>query len=188
MTRIDDDLDAIAEHLVRLDRRILLEALRAPASPETVRQALESVALPPSVELESIYAWRDGVDSEAKEIGDLVLFPGFYLCSTEEAVANYRAFVASDRWSIGWYPLFADGGGDFLYVDLTDGGRVSRFEIQYPEQELEYESISDLVSTIRAGYDEGIFYLDADNYLDMDDDEFRSVARRMNPTIEWWMD
>ncbi len=48
------------------------------------------------------------------------------------------------RWQPGWLPILADGGGDFMAVDCSDGnhhGAVYHFRIDQPEHPLEYQTV-----------------------------------------------
>lgn len=138
-----------------------------------------------------MYGWRNGTATAGvAAVDDIHLFPGFYLLSLEDALANYRAFAADPRWTVGWLPLFANGGGDFYIVDLSQpaAAPVRHFRIDESEHPIEFGSVQSLVATLAAAFERGIFFVDSSGYLEMDDLVFAGVAAELNPDIAWWRD
>jgi hypothetical protein len=141
--------------------------------------------------LEALYGWKNGISIACSAVlGDIYFFPGFYLLSIEDAVVNYQAFVTDARWTVGWLPLFADGGGDFYVLDLgwPGGGGVRHFWIDESEHPIEFRSLQALFVTLAAGFDRGIFFVNPRGYLDMDDLVFGGLAAELNPDVDWWRD
>ena len=184
-------LAAIETALQRLDRQVLVSSLQAGLQVETVRSSLSAAGLTSSGELESLYGWRDGTSTPGvAALDDIHLFPGFYLLSLEDALANHRAFASDPRWRATWLPIFANGGGDFYVLDLsaTAGGSVRHFRIEESEHPIEFGSLRALLTTVAAAFDRGIFFVDPSGYLEMDDLVFAELAAELNPDIEWWRD
>ena len=183
-----DALASIERGLDRLGRHALLRALRPGVSVGQTRDLLSSAGLPSSEQVETVYEWRDGTDTSGGSLDDIHVFPGFYFLSAEDAVANYRAFVADPRWSPGWLPLFANGGGDFYVVDLGSDvpDLIRHFRIDESEHPLEFESLAAMLSTLAAGFDRSVFFVDSNGYLEMDDLAFASLAAELNPRVPWW--
>lgn len=192
---MSDDIPAVLSQieaaLRRLNRQVLLRALRPGLPAGDVRASLGSVALGASAELEALYGWRDGTATTAVgSVDDIHLFPGFYLLSIEDSILNYRAFVNDPRWKPGWLPVFTNGGGDFFVVDfLTDTeGPVRHFRIDEAEHPIEFSSLGSMLATLAEAFERGTFFVDTNGYLEMDDLEFGSLAAELNPQIEWWTD
>lgn len=186
---ISESLSAIESGLRRLGRQVLLQSLQSGLTAEAVRLQLDAVGLPASVELEAVYGWHDGTASDTTaSLDDIQLFPGFHLLSLEDAVTNYRAFVGDPRWTPGWLPVLANGGGDFYVVDLrpTGAGAVRHFWIDEAEHPVEFGSLTELISTLAEGFARGVFYVDPNGYLEMDDLVFGGLATEMNPDIAYW--
>jgi hypothetical protein len=189
---MSSDLSSALRHvesaLRRLNRRSVLRALRAGAAPDWVRSALGAVGLEATRDIESLWGWRNGTLTAGTTLGEIDLFPGFYLLSVEEAVANYRAFASDARWSVTWLPIFADGGGDFYVVDFHDEARcaVRHFRLEEVHHPIVYESLSAMVSTLDKAFDVAIFFVDSEGYLEVDDARFDRLARTLNPGVTYW--
>lgn len=186
---LSESLTVIESALGRLGREALLQSLQSGISPDVVRSKLDSAGLRSTPELEAVYGWRNGTASDSPaSLDDIQLFPGFHLLSLEDAVTNYRAFVVDDRWTTGWLPVFANGGGDFYVVDLspTGAGAVRHFWIDEAEHPIEFSSLSAMMATLAQGFERGVFYVDPDGYLEMDDLVFGGLATEMNPDIAYW--
>lgn len=184
-------LAAIERGLRRFSRSALLNALRPGLTADRTRSLLGESGLPSSGQVEALYAWRDGTKTAGVgTLDDIQLFPGFYLLSLEDAVANYRTFVADHRWAPGWLPIFANGGGDFYVTDLSGemSGVMRHFRIEETEHPVEFRTISNMLTTIAAGYERRIFFIDDNGYLEMDDLAFASMAAELNPGVPWWVD
>lgn len=175
----------------RLGRHKLLQSLQPGVSAEHVRSLLGEASLPSTPELEVLYAWHNGVaESDTGPIGEISLWPGFYFMPIEEAVLNYKTFISDPRWKTGWLPVFADGGGDFYIVDLSEPGDspVRDFRIDFGECIIEFNSLSDMMKTIEQAFERGVFYRESktEEYLEMDDNAFDKIALELNPDVEWW--
>ena len=188
MTDLTEALARIESGLERLDRNVLLGALQTGLSRNDVERGLRTAGLPTDERVEALYAWRNGTRTSAVTLDDIHLFPGFYLLSLEDAIANYRSFVANPRWSPGWLPLFANAGGDFYHVDLAGepAGLIHHLRIEQSEHPVEFRTLSRMVSTVAIGFDRGIFYVDPHGYLEMDDVAFAALAAELNPDVPWW--
>lgn len=166
---LSSPLATIERALRRLGRRVLLRSLQEGLPAEAVRSSLGAAGLAGSHELESLYGWRNGTSTAGiAAVGDIHLFPGFYLLSLEDAIANYRAVASDPRWTAGWLPLFANGGGDFYVLDLGSSpvSPVRHFRIEESEHPIEFGSLGALVTTLAAAFDRGIFFVDPGGYLE----------------------
>jgi len=156
-----------------------------------VRGALASLGLPDSPELEALYEWHDGTGSGSGALlEDLWLLPGFYLLSLDEAVTNYAAFRKDPRWRPGWFPVFADGGGDFYLIDFRNAASrvVRHFRLEEVEHPVEYGSLAAMLDTFAAAFESGAIFVDATGYVDVIDEAFDVIAARLNPDTPWWTD
>ena len=188
---LHEALSKIERGLVRLGRQILLNSLQAGLQGVEVRSMLGSIGLPSTPELETLYGWRNGTSTKGiSALGDIWLTPGFYLESLEDAALNYLTFVGDSRWTPGWLPIFANGGGDFYVIDLTasGAGAIRHFRIDEVEHPIEFSSLRSFMETVAEGFERRIFYVDSDGYLEMDDLDFVDLAMEMNSDVAYWRD
>lgn len=182
-------LTTIEAALQRLGRGILIQSLRSGISIKTLRSQLTAAELSSSAELESLYGWRNGTSAEIDaSLDDVHIFPGFYLLSIEEAIANYHSFVADSRWTPGWLPIFGNGGGDFYVYDMNSppAHPVRHFRIEEAEHPVEFGSLEAMMTTLAEAFQRGVFFVDSNSYLEMDDLAFGELAAELNPEIDWW--
>lgn len=191
MNRISDGLASIEAGLRQLNRERLLGLLQPGLGASCVERRFAETSFAGSNDLVELYLWRNGVPAQTDApLGKLWMFPGFYFPSLEESFANYLTFKKDPRWGDRWFPVFADGGGDFYAVESSSEGRwpVRHFRIAEHEHPVEYESLEKMVCTIAAAYDQGIFFVDLNGSLELFEDRFDELAREMNPGVAWWRD
>ena len=63
---------------------------------------------------------------------------------------------------------------------------IRHFRIDEDEHPVEFSSLSDMAATLVTAFDENVFFLDPEGYLEMDDLRFASLAGQLNPTVAWW--
>jgi len=193
---LSTSLFEIDEALTRLGSP-LVENLRPGIPSATVEERLKSVGLASDPDLEVLLGWHDGTSwDDSATIGDAYLFPGFYLSPLDDSIENYLSRKSDKRWSKGWVPFMEDGGGDYFVVELRrrswrtsvaeQPGRVRHFRNEEPEHPVEFSSIGAMFTTIAAAYDQGIFFMDEDGYLDMDYEKYARFAAALNPGIDVW--
>jgi len=182
-------LDRIENVQGNLGRAAFMESLQPGIAAATVRSLLADAGLQSTRELEKLYGWRNGVATDnGAAIGEITIYPGFFMRSLGDAILDYRALAVDPRWSLGWFPFLTDAGGDFYVVDLqgADNQSVRRFRIVEVEHPVEYKSLTSFAATLCEAYERGLFFLDDGRYLDMDDYAFNDLAAELNPPVEWW--
>lgn len=181
-------LSAIEDVIRELGRTKVLQLLQPGISAESVRSSLASIGLRSDEEIEALYGWHDGIADTDATIGQITLWPAFYFTSLDETVANYQAFVDDPRWTKGWLPVFANGGGDFYVVDLSSPGEapVRHFMIDEIVHPVEFTSLSSMFATLVEAFRRGFFYVTPEGTFRKDYPAFGKLAAEMNPEIEWW--
>jgi len=135
-------------------------------------------------ELFRLYGWRNGTRVEAgDQLDGLHFFPGYYFLSFEDALASYLLFENDSRWDCSWFPIFANGGGDYYALDIRTG-KVIGFLLGESDQLPEFDSITAMIRTLAECYEKGIFFLDSSGYLEVNDQRQIEIARKLNPGIE----
>jgi cell wall assembly regulator SMI1 len=184
---VEDSRRRIDHGLAKLQRARTIELLRPGTTAQRVTETLERTGLSCANDLVSLYEWHDGTDATTgATLDDLHLFPGYYLLTLDDAAANYKAFKNDERWDRDWFPILANGGGDFYAVVCSEGGqdrgRVLHFRLEDTDRSVEFSSVSQLLATLAAGYDEGVFFVDDRGYLEMQDTLFAALAKRLTYT------
>lgn len=188
MPTLVQSLGAIERALRRLDRPVV--RLLRPGIQVDKRWSDRSGTAPPN-ELRQLYGWRDGSKvAEGCLLDDLHFIPGFYLLSFDDALSTYSAVCSDERWEQRWFPLFANGGGDFYAIscdqNFSDFGKIVGFVLGAAEQLVEYESLTTMMATFAECYLQGVCFLSASGCLEQDDIGHAMLARRFNPAVELW--
>lgn len=184
-------MDNVVTHLLRLGRKAP-SLLQSPLSNDDLQRWAKRFPFALTRELDAIYLWRNGTKAnEGDLLEDLYLFPGFYFLSIEEAHETYLERKDAPQWREGWFPLFADGAGDFYIIpcgtEKAENSVVIGFLHGEPEQIAEYENLTAMVATLEAAFAERVFYVDqVDDSLEIDDDKYGPIANRFNPGIPEW--
>jgi hypothetical protein len=184
---VEQGIDSIVAQLARL-RRPAATLLQPGMSRSQIAQHAAKLPFSLRPELVTLYAHRNGTPSKTSHVlGDLWFFPGFYLLSLEEAVQSYRQRQRSPQWKKDWFPVFADGGGDFYAVACggADAGAVIGFVSGEPEQEIEYLSLVAMLATLDECFARGAFYVKRGDF-GIDDDKHRMIAKKHNPGLDFW--
>lgn len=88
----------------------------------------------------------------------------------------------------GWLPLFADGGGDFYFVDLNcrPVSPVHHFRLEEVDHPVEFESLEKMITTLARAFADGMVFVHPKGYIGMDYERFAGLAAEVNPLVEWW--
>lgn len=188
MGQFGDHLARIEAGLVALGRHRVVEALGPGLEGRRVRDALAAAGLEASDEMVELYCWRNGTAlTQLSLLDDVQMFPGFYFLCLEDALTNLRAFRSDIRWDSSWLPVFANGGGDFYVIDCSlPACPVRHFRLEQLEHPVEFTSLGSMIATIAEAMDSKVFFVAADGYFEMDDDEFGRLAADLNPDVRWW--
>ena len=157
-----------------------------------IEKSFQQTELKLIAELIDLYIWRNGTDiSEGTLLDDIQLIPGFHFLSLQHAIKNYLVFKEDERWNRSWFPVFANGGGDFYAVDLSHANNNSApiigFIIGELEQVVEYESLSTMLMTFSECFRSNVIFKTPEGFLEMDDSKLAKIARQFNPNIDFWL-
>lgn len=183
-------LDAILQHLRKLQRPVV-SRLQGGLEKGVLENTAKNIQVRFVEDLVELYSWRDGTRvSPGDNLDELHFFPGFYLLSLNDACKTYDSLRNDPRWSCLWFPVFANGGGDFYAVTCSDQaserGAVIGFMLGADDQPVEFENLSSMTRTLLSCYDEGVFFVNAEGFLEADDDGFARIARLSNPKVKLW--
>ncbi|EFP97773.1 SMI1/KNR4 family protein [Vibrio caribbeanicus] len=156
-----------------------------------IRALFNSSGITPTNELIELYQWRNGTNIvQGTMLDDIQIIPGFHFLSLQDSVNNYSAMKNDKRWNPSWFPIFANGGGDFYAVDLSqstgDTAPIIGFILGEAEQEIEYQSLTTMLLTFCECYENKVVFRTEGGYLEMDDDEQAEIALKHNPEVKFW--
>ncbi len=142
--------------LLEAKRHALIESFRPPLSVEEISslEAEHQIALPDAVK--ALYLWHDGQDLTRFEtfVNNMVLQPLSEVLKTKaelDGMIGYD-FVLENWWNPAWLPLFHNGGGDYLVVDMEGVHTGNRNQLLRVYHDWEYRPIvaSDLETFLSA--------------------------------------
>jgi len=181
-------LEAILGALAQMGRPVV-RFLRQGLDPKTTTHRLAGLGLSAPRDLLTLYGWHDGtLVHEGNSLDDTHFWPGFYFFSLEDAARQYEAMREDPRWRESWFPIFANGGGDFYAIETghKDNGSIRGFLLGESDHPIEYESLGSMMKTLRACFETQTFFLGREGHLEMDDARHAEIAREFNPTLEVW--
>ncbi|OGY96221.1 MAG: hypothetical protein A2122_01740 [Candidatus Liptonbacteria bacterium GWB1_49_6] len=188
--RLIKALDACVAHLARLGCPVV-SLLQPGLTAAEVARFEATLPFQLTEELRAVYRWRNGTRAQEGDILEsLWFYPGFYLVSLERACEIFKERKDAPQWRKGWFPLFEDGAGDFFVVPCkkkaANRAPVIGFIHGEPEQLVEYLDVTSMIETLADCYAQGAFFVNADGFLDMDDDAHQRIARQHNPGVTEW--
>jgi hypothetical protein len=185
--KISDTLNTILCYLEKLKQPVVTY-MNAALDRESIINLFKVVSLNPSDELIELYQWRNGTKViQGTALDDVQFFPGFHFLSLEDSISNYLAIQTDQRWNNNWFPIFANGGGDFYAIELfsvNEGNTpVIGFILGESQQDIEYQNLSIMLLTLCESYKRKIIFKDKEGYLEMDDEAYEKVALECNSNI-----
>jgi hypothetical protein len=137
-----------------------------------------------------LYTWRNGTKiPEGTILDDVQLIPGFHFLSLEDGIAGYLAMKDDHRWNKNWFPIFANGGGDFYAIDLSSSDTEAPligFILGELDQYIEYQSIAMMLQTFLECCEKGVVFVTEEGYLEIKDDLHAQIAAINNPDVSLW--
>lgn len=130
---------------------------------------------------EEIYSNCNGTVREIEEQMFFDFLPGYRLMQIDEIIESCESGLNNCPEFDTVIPFLADYSGscyacaDNQIVLIADG-----------EIDVLHASVEDFWKTIIAFYDEGVYFLDDDGYLDYDLDKESEIGEKYNPEISFW--
>lgn len=136
--------------------------------------------------LSVIYSRVEGTPYEIKNQELMDFIPGYLLISSSEYKKNYDDFsnLVSTSFKGNLFPILRNYSSDFIAVEL-ESGKVYQF-FHDDDLYIIHENSTAFLETLNLYYDEKVFMLDEDGYLDFDIDKQYEVAAEHNPSIDFW--
>ncbi len=172
--------DNIINWLKEHNRDIVLNRLSLNTTDDSYDRIFKETGLKIPKDLVKLYSICQGTKWIKGDIlNDIHFFPGFYFVSIEESIIMYNNYKDDQRWDVNWFPIFANGGGDFYCVDCSDFYKspIIEFMLDYDVEQV-HESITNMLKTIDKCYKESIYYVDDKNYLEISDYHKEIILRK----------
>ncbi len=173
-----------------LDTYLKLSDKLRPGYTDTLAKKSDvSIQLPTS--LKKVYSKISGTYYEIEDQKMMDFIPGYLLIRDTE----YENFKKSlDKIVIdendNFYPFLVNYSSDFYALKVRDNHEEGVYTIDHdmPDAIKIHNSIEDFFKTIISCYEENVYFLDEDGYLDMDFDKEQIVGQKYNPDIEYWFE
>ena len=141
-----------------------------------------------------IYSTFAGTHRDLKEQQLMDFIPGYRLIHIEELEAEYDAFAhMADLNAIcenqieTAAPLLADSASNYIcYVKKRDGTEaIFSYSPEGGFEEM-HRSLETFFETVIAFYQEDVYFLDNDGFLDYDFEKAGAIGKTLNPGITYW--
>lgn len=193
MSTITAGLNRLYSHLLRLNRPVA-SLLEPGLDRGLVFSQFEKLGLNSNEALIELFTWRNGTDPTAgRSLGELWVFPGYYLMSLNEACDAYRFLVEMyeyTSWPRTWFPLFGSGTGDYYAIILENGpsddGEIVNFLNEVLERHIHYHTLANMLETLAECYSCGALYVDQNGDLWWDYQAWRRIGEALNPGVAYW--
>lgn len=134
---------------------------------------------------EEIYSSCNGTNAEIKEQMFFDFLPGYRLMQIDDIIEIYENdFKNRPKFDIV-IPFLADYSGCY-YAYAKEDGRECVVLIADGDLDVIHSTVDDFWKTVLAFYDEGVYFLDEDGYLDYDLEKECETGEKYNPKISYW--
>lgn len=167
----------------------LSDELRPGYASSIAKNSESLLVLPDSLKL--LYSKVSGTYYEIEDQQLMDFLPGYLLIRDDE----YDNFMKSIKEMVPegedeYYPFLVNYSSDFYALKVSKGNECGVFLIEHDGDEPTkiHDSFEDFLRTIIACYQEKIYFLDDDGYLDMDFDGEQLIGQKYNPGIDYWFE
>ncbi|WP_444995021.1 hypothetical protein [Aliikangiella sp. IMCC44359] len=134
--------------------------------------------------LSFIYSVAEGTIKAISDESLMDIIPGFRLIHKNELEGEMKKFEKAYSHLSVHLPFLADNSSCYFSLDSSDGS-IYRVAPEYGQSQIAL-SMDDFWQTILCFYQEGVYFLDSEGYLDYNFEKEGEVGARINPTCEYW--
>ena len=190
MSTIDSSANRVLSWLTEHQRPVV-RLLRDGLDDAQVNRLEEELGWHLPQEATDLFRWRNGVrEDPTVTLRDIAFLPRYHLLSFQQALADRADYVSLGIWPELWFPVFANGAGDYKILDCTraDGksAPVIGFLKDHPEVWDEYVTLSAMMETLARGFEKGAIVVGKEGQLSINGGAFATIARDLNPGVEYW--
>jgi hypothetical protein len=140
----------------------------------------------------SVYLWKNGFDPD-EDINihcQLNIFGAFQSLKSVWETGLFR--VAESIWKETFIPIITEGLGEYLLFNNEQGNDYGKLylysaSLSFTEPISYYDSLTAMIETDIAGYENGIFSYDQkNNWLDIDVKKYGRIAKSINKSSNYW--
>lgn len=147
-------------------------------------------------ELVLFYNWKNGISESLFErpAVEIELFPEGIMLSLQEAIERYILYTKTDKiWSVHYFPIFTNGGGDYYLYNLDKGSKDFGAIFLYAPSlllkevpDLLYDSIISFLRTIIECIEAGAYEYNPSGGINVDYDLKFEISKKHNSKSEYW--
>ncbi len=169
--------------------------LQPPLPEEEIDKYLNNFGLTNDENLKSLFSWKNGFDFSDGEDSSFQIFYFGAMMSLEHIslyLKNETEPEFNVRKEIVFVPLTTNGSGDSMLYNIMneDYGKIHLYSVPlfFIDNPISYyDSLFAMIETTIKAYEEGIFkYNKADEWLNIDIDQYYILSRKMNKNSEYW--
>ncbi|MCF6346348.1 MAG: SMI1/KNR4 family protein [Thiomicrorhabdus sp.] len=153
---------------------------------EVIKQKLsasfEQVEDIPEIYFE-IYELIGGTPREIQNQKLMDFIPGYYLITLDELPSLIEKFY----WKPSYFPILSNYSSDFVCFSTNEANGIFLAAHDEPEIEKIHNNSLDFAQTILEFYQQNVYFLDEDGYLESNDDKEDEIGQKINPKIDYWI-
>ncbi len=170
-------------------RRPVVGRLKPALSMDAMEALARDLPFKLTEELQELFNTINGTHVEVGDpLDDLHWIPGYYLLCLEDALIMYDTFKADPRWSPDWFPVLANGAGDFVIQRQPSKqlrfGPIWNFMIDEQEPWQEAASLTSWLGMTEECFRQKAYFVDSTGFLEADWRMEAQIRVKWNPELK----
>lgn len=167
-----------------LDKVILAASTSRPKLVESIGYGESVLGNEIPALLNSIYSIASGTYRNISDQTIMDIIPGYRLIHSQELNDEIREFRDLYHHLQNFIPFLADYSSGYVAVNEDDNS-IFYVTPEYGES-MVATSLNKFWETVLRCYEQQVYFLDADGYLDYDFEKEGEIGLSINPTCEYW--
>ncbi|PHI18016.1 hypothetical protein CEQ90_20160 [Lewinellaceae bacterium SD302] len=199
MKKIRENINSIIKYQKELGYH-MPNVLNPPANDKKIEQTEITLGLSFNKELVELFKTVNGIRQDGKTACGLTGIIPIHDLLDLDAAANYSNYMDWDEhidiyeltYDFGhkMFPFIHDGAGNCYWVDLNEGtknyGKLYWTNTFGDQPSYLFNSLTDFFEAIKIGYQQEIFILDEDGYLDCNYKKWGEICHSLDQSISYW--
>lgn len=192
---LTENLDVLLSQLTRHGNPVA-DFLQPGLSRSLINSRTKSLPIHLPEEIYELYSWRNGSLTQNVAAGDIGLIMDYWLMSLEDAIKTYERFAQNQLWygdklRPDWFPVFTNLSGDYYLVECSGASNQAHAIREHQTDELNspiiYVSLTAMIQTINECFATGVYIVEDDGWIEIDEASQKMVARKYNPNVAYWL-